>query len=301
LNDDFRKMNSNFNSNTPAAFKAVAADVQLEFCLATTDINGNASAGVTRTSIASNFNVENNYFNAGSGGVPAWDRNKYLNIWVGAIGGGTLGFAYLPGTANANEDGVVIDYRAFGTTGTAGSGGFDEFGLGRTTTHEVGHFLNLEHIWGYNNGGCGEDDYVSDTPSQNQPSGGCPSGVQTDNCTGAPNGIMYQNYMDYSDDACMSLFTNGQKTRMLAALNASRPGLLSSNACSGTNQNCPESLVVSSITESEYKSVQNIESNATISNGQNVTFSASTSILLQPNFTVNAGGIFAAMIEECPE
>ncbi len=241
LTDDFRKLNSDFN-NTPAVFQAVAADVELEFCLATEDPNGNAITGITRKSVSANFNLENSYANSAQGGTPAWDRGKYLNIWVGDLGGGLLGFAYLPGgSPSAAEDGVVIEYRAFGTIETAGTGGFDPFNLGRTATHEVGHFLNLEHIWG--GGGCGNDDFVTDTPPQNGESSGCPSFPLTDNCTSG-NGIMFQNYMDYSDDVCMSLFTQGQKTRMLAGLNHNtRSGLLTSTGCSGGGGGCDDGLV----------------------------------------------------------
>ena len=241
LNADFRKTNSDFG-NLPAVFQAVGADVELEFCLSTVDPNGSATNGVTRTSVSANFSVENNYYNSNQGGVPAWNRDKYLNIWVGDIGGGTLGFAYLPGGApSAAEDGVVIDYRCFGTTGTAGTGGFDDFNLGRTATHEVGHFFNLEHIWG--GGGCNQDDFVADTPLQNGESTGCPSFPLTDNCTSG-NGIMFQNYMDYSDDICMALFTMGQKTRILAAINGTRSGLLTSTGCDvDGGGGCDEGLV----------------------------------------------------------
>jgi len=300
LNADFRKINSDFG-NTPSVFQAVAADVEIEFCLASFDVNGNTSTGITRTSVANNFNLENNYFKSGQGGAPGWDRDKYLNIWVGSIGGGILGFAWLPNSApTAAEDGVVIDYRCFGTSGTAGTGGFSVFNLGRTTTHEVGHWFNLEHIWGPGNGGCGQDDFVSDTPNQNSDSFGCPSFPQTDACTSG-NGIMFQNYMDYSDDRCMSLFTAGQKTRMLAALNGPRSGLLTSTGCQDGAKECGEDITISVITQNLYDDAKNITSTATISNGQNITFSASTSIELISDFTVNLGGTFLAMIEDCPE
>ncbi|HHG84651.1 MAG TPA: T9SS type A sorting domain-containing protein, partial [Bacteroidetes bacterium] len=143
------------------------------------------------------------------------------------------GFASPPGTAvPAQSDGVVIGSQFFGTVGTAA--GSAPYNLGRTATHEIGHYFNLEHVWGPTNGGCGEDDFVADTPNQFTESGGCPTFPLTDNCTASGNGINYNNYLDYSDDVCLAMFTQGQKTRMLAALNGPRAGLLTSAACSGS-------------------------------------------------------------------
>ena len=186
-----------------------------------------------------------------------------------------------------------------GTTGTAAA----PYDLGRTGTHEVGHYFNLDHVWGPGNGGCGQDDGVADTPLQSAPNYSCPSFPETDNCSGLPNGVMFSNYMDYVDDACMTIFTTGQKTRMLAALNGPRSSLLSSNGCAGVNNDdCPEDdITVSNIEQAEYKEVRNITSTATVANGSSVTFSATTSISLNPNFEVQQGGTFTAEIETCPE
>ncbi len=229
LNKDFRKLNTNFG-NTPSAFTGVAADVELEFCLATTDPSGNPSTGITRTSVGSNFDIENDYFDSTYGGKDPWDVNKYLNIWIGNLGNGNLGFAIPPGEAYwGNDDGVVVDYRAWGTIGTAA--GNQPNHLGRTATHEIGHYFNLEHTWGAGNGGCNEDDGVNDTPLQDRPNYDCPGFPETDDCTSGGNGIMYVNYMGYADDNCMTMFTQGQKSRMLAALNGPRAGLLTNTAC----------------------------------------------------------------------
>jgi Pregnancy-associated plasma protein-A/Secretion system C-terminal sorting domain len=220
LNADYRRQNADASS-TPANFLPAAADCGIEFCLASTDPQGNPTSGVTRVSTTtSNIGSTNTYYTVD----PAWDRNKYLNIWVCEIGGGTLGFAYLPGTAPASYDGVVIDYRYFGTTGTAQY----PFNKGRTATHEVGHWFNLRHIWG-DNPDCGVDDLIGDTPIQGNENYNCPTNAIS--CSNG--GDMSMNYMDYTDDRCMNIFTQGQSARMNAALNGPRASLQSSNGCSG--------------------------------------------------------------------
>lgn len=231
LNEDFRKLNTNFPA-TPAPFKTIAADCELEFCLAKFDPLGNDTTGITRTSVSNSFNIFNNYFSTVNGGQDPWDNSRYVNIWVGELGPGLLGFATPPGTATGNDDGLVIDDEAFGRIGTAANN--LPAHLGRTATHEMGHYFDLEHVWGLF-GGCSNDDLVSDTPLQNRSSFGCPSFPRTDNCTTMGDGIMFSNYMDYTNDACMTMFTEGQKQRMIAAINTSRSGLLNTTLCT-TNQ-----------------------------------------------------------------
>lgn len=230
LNEDFRKLNANI-STTPAAFQAIAADVEIEFCLASIDPNGNPTDGITRTQTTIDEIGETNaFFSTAEGGHDAWDNSQYINIWICNQEEGSLGFATPPGTAFPPEsDGLVIPSIYFGTIGTAANSAPNH--LGKTGTHEMGHFFNLEHIWGPTNGGCNEDDLVTDTPNQDTESGGCPSFPFTDNCTTSGNGINFQNYLDYSDDECMSMFTEGQKMRMLAAVNGPRASLLNSAAC----------------------------------------------------------------------
>ena len=231
LNEDFRKLNSNISS-TPAAFASLASDVELEFCLASRDPFGNETTGITRTETSiDDIGNTDSYYQSNMSGKDSWDPSKYINIWICDIGDdGTLGYAYLPGMADPPEaDGMVIAPQYFGNTGTATNSSPNH--LGRTVTHEMGHYLNLEHLWGIDQGGCNEDDFVADTPNQFEESTECPNFPLFDDCTPAGDGIMFNNFMDYADDDCMTMFTTGQKMRMLAALNGPRASLLSSNGC----------------------------------------------------------------------
>src|SRR5215207_1439679 len=143
LNRDFRQTNPDAAS-IPSAFGGLVADARIEFELATADPNGNATNGITRTTTtADSFVDDDGVKAAATGGADAWATDKYLNIWVCQLGNNLLGYAQFPG-GPANTDGVVILHSAFGTTATASA----PFDLGRTTTHEVGHWLNLFHIWG---------------------------------------------------------------------------------------------------------------------------------------------------------
>lgn len=227
LNKDFRRLNADA-SNTPSVWQSIAADAGIEFCLASVDPNGASTTGITRTSTnvtAFSDNGDDMKFTS-SGGRDAWPRDKYLNIWVCNMTGGTLGFTQLPG-GPASTDGVVVGFRYFGTTGTV----IAPFNKGRTATHEVGHWLNLYHTWGDDGGSCAGSDNVSDTPNQDDANYQCPSFPLTDGCSSSSPGVMFMNYMDYVDDNCMNMFTNGQKTRMLACLNGTRSAILNSNAC----------------------------------------------------------------------
>ncbi len=215
LNRDFRRTNPDVSS-TPAVFQP-AADARIEFELASTDPAGNSTNGITRTSTTvTGFTDDDAVKHASSGGADAWPRDKYLNLWVCRLSGGLLGYAQFPGSP-ADTDGVVIRDTAFGTTGTAAP----PFHLGRTATHEIGHWLNLRHIWGDDGTGCSGDDFVADTPNAAGPNGGMPTFPHI-TCSNGPNGDMFMNYMDYTDDAGMFMFTDGQVTRMQAALDGDR-------------------------------------------------------------------------------
>lgn len=227
LNKDFRKLNANI-TGVPAAFANRVADVEFEFCLAQRDPQGNWTSGVTRTAVTKTsytYNDDNLIKFTSQGGQSIWDPSKYMNIWVVNLTGGVLGYTQPPG-GQANKDGIVICYKYFGSTGATAP-----FNQGRTATHEIGHWFNLVHIWGDDNGACWGSDFVNDTPNQASEFYGCPSFPQKDACTPDSPGVMFMNFMDYVDDACMNMFTNGQKNRMVSALNVYRAGLKTSDGC----------------------------------------------------------------------
>lgn len=222
LNQDYRRMNTDA-SNTPSFFAPVAADCQIEFCLAKRTPDDSATSGIIRTfTTVESFTLDNKVKFDSTGGSNAWDCDKYLNLWVCNMGGGYLGYASWPGD-DPEVDGVVIRYQSFGKYGSAQP----PYHMGRTCTHEVGHWLNLFHPWG-NWGGCNDDDYVSDTPLQDGPHYFCPSYPQP-SCTDTSD--MFMNYMDYVNDSCMNLFTQGQKARMMAVMDIVRAPLKDSDGC----------------------------------------------------------------------
>jgi hypothetical protein len=211
LNKDFRATNIDA-TNTPSVWSGLVADANIQFALATKDPKGKATTGITRTATTrTSFGADDSVKTKAGGGAPAWPAGRYLNLWVCNLGGGLLGYAQFPG-GPAKTDGVVILHSAFGTSGTAAA----PFNLGRTATHEIGHWLNLRHIWGDEND-CSGTDHVSDTPNAQLPNYGSPTFPHL-SCENGPNGDMFMNYMDYVDDAAMVMFTPGQTTRMNAAL-----------------------------------------------------------------------------------
>lgn len=187
LNNDFRKTNNDINQ-VPSEFSGITADSEITFSLAGTFRHSNS-----RTSWGTNDAVKSAY--------PPVTPNTHLNIWVCNIGGGILGYAQFPG-GSSSTDGVVLLYSSLP------GGSAAPYNQGRTATHEVGHYLNLRHIWG--DGRCNRDDFVADTPISDGPNYGCPS-YPTVNCR---SNDMTMNYMDYTDDACMYMFSEGQKSRM---------------------------------------------------------------------------------------
>jgi len=201
LNEDFRKLNSDV-SGVPVEF--TAADVEIEFTLV--QVTRKAS---TRSSWGTNDAMKR----SSQGGVDPIDPAGNMNVWVCNIGGGILGYAQFPGGSPAT-DGIVVSPQYFGSS-DKGTGFYlsTPFDKGRTTTHEVGHYLNLRHIWG--DGGCSVDDFVADTPVAGGPNYGCPN-YPSRSCTnnGGFTSDQFMNYMDYVDDACMFMFSMGQKARM---------------------------------------------------------------------------------------
>lgn len=219
LNEDFRRITGSrgFN-NSP-----VGADTELEFCLATRDPAGQPSTGIVRVPYSGSTNFQLSQ-DLAMKNLSRWNTNRYLNIWiVKSIQSGILGYAYLPADLDGDPqrtsiDGLVIGARYFGSREKQPVGQTfnldNTFGLGRTATHEIGHYLNLLHTWG--DGGCEVDDGVGDTPLCSGQYFGCPPSPARPVQCGFSR--MVENYMDYSDDACFNIFTQGQKTRMRAAM-----------------------------------------------------------------------------------
>ncbi|WP_258314470.1 zinc metalloprotease [Streptomyces sp. Act143] len=227
LNQDYRMLNPDV-SEVPAVWQSLTADCRIEFALATQDPSGGPTSGITRTETATDtFGTDDAIKFASSGGHDAWPADQYLNLWVAPRIqdpdpglGEILGYAQFPG-GPAETDGVVIGHGFFGTTGTARA----PFNLGRTATHEVGHWLNLFHIWGDDGQGCSGSDFVADTPNAGGPNFGMPAFPHV-TCNNAPDGDMFVNYMDYTDDAGMFMFTQGQAARMDATLEGARSSFL---------------------------------------------------------------------------
>jgi len=195
LNQDFSKSNTDINQ-IPEEFSNLAADINIYFKL---------DSIIRVSSTREEWGIDDQVKFTANGGSDVVSPDKKLNIWVCTIGGGILGYAQFPGD-NLTTDGIVVSPQFFGTTGFV----TDPFNKGRTTTHEVGHWLNLRHIWG--DGDCSQDDFVADTPLSDGPNFACPT-YPTIRCN---SNDMTMNYMDYVDDACMHLFTKGQKDRMRA-------------------------------------------------------------------------------------
>lgn len=225
LNKDFRLLNADA-PNIPAAFRGRAADCRINFCLAKVAPGGYSTSGIVRKYTSKTyFNATDDMKFSAKGGANAWDNRKYLNIWVCNLPSRLLGYATPPGT-DAALDGLVISPSAFGTTSNLAA----PFNKGRTATHEIGHWLGLKHIWG--DADCGSDD-VDDTPPQYNRNYYCPTFPRISLCSIDGNGDMFMNYMDVTNDACMYMFTNGQKKKMRGqfASGNTRNSLLSSYVC----------------------------------------------------------------------
>ncbi|MCW3114543.1 MAG: Pregnancy-associated plasma protein-A [Segetibacter sp.] len=208
LNEDFNNTNAD-GANTPLEFKDEQTKVGVRFVL-----DKIVRVPTKKTSFSSNDDVKR----TAKGGSNPLDAKYYLNMWSCNLGRGLLGYAQFPG-GNAATDGVVILYSAFGSQTKATGTYTSNYNLGRTATHEVGHWMNLRHIWG--DATCGTDQ-VGDTPQHNTSNGGCPAQPHLSTCTGTPR-EMTMNYMDYTYDQCMYMFTNGQRDRMLAVFSNGGP------------------------------------------------------------------------------
>lgn len=204
LNEDFSATNADYNA-TSTYNSVKSGNIAIRFVL-----DQVIRKSTTKTSWTTNDAVKK----TAQGGLNPTSPTTKLNLWVCNLGGGILGYAQFPG-GSSSTDGVVIDNNAFGRTGTATA----PFNKGRTATHEVGHWLNLRHIWG--DATCGND-LVGDTPVHNTANYGCPAAGHKSTCSGQPV-EMTMNYMDYTDDACMYMFSLGQESRMLAVFAAGGP------------------------------------------------------------------------------
>ena len=208
LNNDFRKKEGTLGHN----MHVLGADAKIEFKLAEIDPDGNPTEGIRRVNFHDiTIDVDNNWFFDDLPYYGYWNKREYINIWVfplnGALGQSSVPYVNIPGLDDANPDGstgILISTTHFGTV--------DE-SLGRTLTHEMGHFLGLEHLWGKTeNSNCMEfDDYCDDTPHVSRRTGNCDDTANL-SCNGEP--ALTQNYMDYTSDACMNMFTKDQVARM---------------------------------------------------------------------------------------
>jgi len=245
LNEDYRRI-----PGSPGFSEGV--DTKIQFCLATLDPNGNASTGITRTESSLTNHSQGQSSSLKS--LIRWNTSRYLNMWVVKdIDGGILGYATLPG-GSPNLDGVVVAGKYFGNTGTAQA----PFNRGRTTTHEVGHYLGLRHPF---DGGCSgltpsncasQGDRICDTPPQSEPHYGCPSRINT--CDETPKNLPdpIRNYMGYVDDACMDEFTAGQRDRMVFTLQGNRANLVSNSNLTATG--CDGMAIIQSKPEARFTS-----------------------------------------------
>ncbi len=213
LNQDYSATNTDISA-VPNVFEPYISDTKIRFILADTDPNGNPTTGITRhQSNTFMFNVNiHDIKTASTDGVDPWDTDNYLNIWVGNITSGYLGYATTPMDAGTSLDGVVLNYLNVGNNPTT------PYDKGRTATHEIGHYLGLNHIWGPGLGSCALDDGINDTPDQSSPHYGVPTHpIETCNSED-----MFMNFMDYGNDEALVMFTEDQKDKLEYSLDVLR-------------------------------------------------------------------------------
>lgn len=226
LNKDFAGVNLDA-ATIPDVFKPLIGNSAIQFCLAQRTPLGEITNGIERTTTTktSFSNSEDGAKHATLGGADIWNGDKYFNVWVTVLANNLLGYATFPNDGAPLEQGVVIDYHSLP------GGSYTNYNGGKTLTHETGHYFNLYHIWGDDNGSCDGTDYVDDTPNQANSTTGCYTGIKLDSCTKTGNGILYEDYMDYSFDQCLRLFTTQQVQRMENALQMYRLSLTTSDGC----------------------------------------------------------------------
>ncbi len=305
LNEDFRRMNDD-RFDTPSTFQPVAADVELQFVLAARDPEGLPSNGITRVNgerplweLSDNYTLKS---------ISYWPAEDYLNIWVTDLGSSYLGYAQFPvsdlngletSSENALTDGVVIDYFTFGSKLKVPSANIHStYDRGRTATHEIGHFFGLRHIWG--DGGCSVDDFCADTPLASTDHGNLSNcsfpGPNTCSNETPDLADMFQNFMDYTDDICMNLFTLDQKTRIRtvldnsprrASLVTSKGGIAPVNVANDMgirNIISPQSSVCGEMLTPEIE-IRNYGTNAV--SGVSISFNLNGELIESKSFNIN--------------
>jgi len=253
LNDDFNRLNPDI-INVPQRFQNDVSSIGIRFCLAQQDPDGNPHPGIIRVEtdipfIGGQKETESNLSlikNSILGGSDAWDPERFLNVWIGARNDGIAGIATFPTAEEAGtpEDGIELDYTVVGIRNDDTA-----FNLGRTLTHEIGHYLNLEHPWGSTVSCFNEEgDFVDDTPDQGEVYFGC---IENDrrSCGSVD---MVNNYMNFLDDGCLWFFTNGQRDRMIDALFRLRFGLISSGICADSQPVPPRPLDVALLRQTPF-------------------------------------------------
>lgn len=221
-------MNLHYNAqdpklgNVPSVFQNLIANIDVKFCLAKYDPIGLPTTGIVRHQMAYTSWDSSDLIDNVLKPATIWDNTRYLNIWSVRMGGellsnGVLAYSSFPFFSPADEDGVVARFNTIGTTGSVLPG----YNLGKTITHEVGHWFGLQHVWGDDNGACNGSDGINDTPNQADANYGCPT-FPSVTCNNGPNGDMFMNYMDYTNDDCHSMFTPGQSARMHFVLDGFR-------------------------------------------------------------------------------
>lgn len=230
MNDDFRRLNAD-TSQTPVDFQSLAGRMDIEFCMATQTPTGTPTNGIVRVNTGTSvfqspttYAVPDPVKHTNLGGSDAWDTEHYLNIWVCNLNGSTA-YSAPPGNFMPDDEGIVCKYQHVGRTHVY------PYGEGRSIVHELGHYFCLKHIWGDDGGSCSGTDYINDTPNQANYSTNCPTFPKVDACSPNSPGVMFMNYMDYSEDGCRNMFTAGQCAYMLSCIQSLRPGLLAAQGC----------------------------------------------------------------------
>ncbi len=232
LNEDFNRWNAD-TVNTPAPFKPLAGSMDINFCLAQQTPTGQPTNGIlrvptTKTSFASpiTYAVPDPVKHDSLDGSDAWNTQTYLNIWICNLTGSTA-YSAPPGNFLPNDEGIVCKYQHVGNAGAASY----PYHKGRSIVHEAGHYFGLKHTWGDDNGACTGTDWINDTPNQANFSTNCSTFPKTDACSPSSPGVMYMNYMDYSEDGCRNMFTNDQVSAMMNCITNFRSGFITAIGC----------------------------------------------------------------------